>query len=153
MYLNTFNFDFDSLKNLPKLINYVGAEPTAYDKDDNVKLADGSKHTVYHVDLFFDKSQDNIEKIPNKANSESALINLMGFTTKPLLHKFDKNVENVGNDDTILVIDGSIAKTEFLQKTQIESKKEYYFSYCKDDTTATNKIIAKKIKATLLASF
>ena len=36
MYLNTFNFDFDSLKNLPKLINYVGAEPTAYDKDDNV---------------------------------------------------------------------------------------------------------------------
>ena len=45
----------------------------------------------------------------------------MGFTTKPLLHKFDKNVENVGNDDTILVIDGSIAKTEFLQNTQLES--------------------------------
>jgi hypothetical protein len=137
MYLNTFNFDFDSLKNLPKLINYVGAEPTAYDKTDNVTLADGNKHTVYHVDLFFDKSQDNIEKIPNKATSESALINLMGFTTKPLLHKFDKNVENVGNDDTILVIDGSIAKTEFLQKTQIENKTDYYFSYCKDDTTAT----------------
>jgi len=136
MYLNTFNFDFDSLKNLPKLINYVGAEPTAY-KSDNVKLADGNEHTVYSVDLFFDKSQDNIEMIPSKATSESKLINLMGFTTKPLLHKFDKNVENVGNDDTILVIDGSIAKTEFLQKTKIENKTDYYFSYCKDDTTAT----------------
>ena len=67
MYLNTFNFDFDSLKNLPKLINYVGAEPTSYESNS--------------ITLRFSKSQDNIEEPPtnNCSETDSALINLIGF--------------------------------------------------------------------------